>query len=362
MVLFFLLIFFIFFVFCKAFYTKYKLSHDLFDYENFIRLLNPNIKINSQSKRDLESYGNFRTAFIIACNQSANIKATVPSFELSNWQENELKNFNIIPSRVDRIYHIEYWYHRSRMDCAKEYHEVKFFIRMRYKEDKFLYLISQLNFYDIFDLTRKKDKRSIGYIFIGSNVKFLTGLLDEDYKNIFSEDGVKIKSKRELDDICIYFFTNKSQRLTNFCYNTICKHEEELKLQITNLPASLKIQLQNFINYNKYVRTKMEYQKICNLHGKKICCIESHWVIVLGHYKLSNFSLFIIYLYILVHFWFFPVLVADGSIKFNRDICESHFYWTILSSVWLIEFFETETFLRFILLIYIYLSLFALFL
>ena len=100
-------------------------SKNIYDYQNFINLLHPKVKINTSIQRVLQLDGDIRTTFIRACKnmnrkkelnpQLSSFDIITPSIEISLWNENDLKNFQFILKIIDKIYHVSYRCHHHDM-------------------------------------------------------------------------------------------------------------------------------------------------------------------------------------------------------------------------------------------------------
>ena len=276
-------------------------AHKIYgNFQQFLNLLHPNVQIDPNAENMLRRYGIYRTVFMIGCQGVARIEHVVPSLELSNWSRDELKHFQVTPTSVDRIYKFKYNCHRRRSDCDHFYNEMQIYARVRYTNNAPVYLASYIQFRDFHD-KKGKDSRVKGYAFICTDAKVFMNICRSDYQvdeEFFSMDGIDLRDLDLEEDMwkkynsSIYFQASnciEPYNLSFHCYETINRHEKQLKKQINKLPLVLIKNIKKFGKIDKYVKAVKEYKEFCHEFKKNnTCSVDLHQTIIIYHHRIKN--------------------------------------------------------------------------
>ena len=239
----------------------YNSKNNVRVYQDFRHLLyKKNYKINPQTDTNLQLHGDFTAAFITGCKNISEYGCVVPYFEWgSDWTEEELKNLKneITVSDIDRIYNVSYRQHEGKKcdNDFDEFHELRFYVRVRYK-NKMLYILSRQNF-SHFYYDNKETRYGPGYTLVCTNpIDF--GML---YCLEFSNDKKRLSNDvkfLERDGIYVFGFALEEP----FSYY--------IPLLFPFYPL-FKIKLKEDL----YI--PQEYTHVRESYDSTVCEVESHW-------------------------------------------------------------------------------------
>ena len=245
------------------------------DYESFVRLLHPHAKISEACEEELRSFGYLRTKFLMACEKMTKFDRIAPSFEVSTWNTNELKKFEIILKHIDRIYCVSYNFHPRR---------IKIYARMQYK-NRPVYAIICTFFSD-----RNKDEHARGYSFLCFNGNVFMSLYFFEFKFWEYDDNEKFFLADELNthlldlEMCkilnnsSIYFNNNPLSLSHFCYKSICQYEKRLESRFSDLPACIHSNVVVFNKIDQFVKTIEEYYAVCRFFRERcVSDTQLHW-------------------------------------------------------------------------------------
>ena len=213
----------------------------------FRHLIYKNYKINPQIDTNLYLYGDFMAAFITGCKNISEYECVVTSLwdndmneeELkilkNGWTDEELKNLKkeITISDIDRIYNISYRQHEGKNKCDYDFDgflELKFCVRMRYKNKK-LYIFSRQNFSNFYyDDDDKETRYGPGYTLVCTHPVDFGQLYRLEFSNdIYERNNVEFFKR---DGIYVPFLPLEKQEYTNVreSYDsTVCDVESHWK-------------------------------------------------------------------------------------------------------------------------------------